>query len=173
MVLRRCRLIVVGDATSDAEYTFESLGQSLRKIRIDFGIPVELERFVITKPSHDEKGVTNGVYAAVGKIRYHCADGGSPEATDGTLILIKPTLVGNETRDILNYASQSGSFPQEFIGDQWFSESQFESYRAPGSHFVDALCREPGGQIQDSNTFTNLKDFRDRVATNLGQPPVL
>lgn len=173
MVLRRCRLIVVGDATSDADYTFESLGQSLRKIRIDFGIPVEFERFVITRPSHDEKGETNGVYAAVGKIRYHCMDGGSPEETDGTLLLIKPTLVGNETRDILNYASQSVSFPQEFIGDQWFSESQFESYRALGSHIVDALCREPGGQISDRNTFQNLNEFRDRVATNLGQPPVL
>jgi hypothetical protein len=173
MVLRRCRLIVVGDATSDAEYTFESLGQSLRKIRIDFGIPVEFKRFVITRPSLDEKGGANGVYAAVGTIRYHCIDGGRPEETDGMLILIKPTLVGNETRDILNYASQSGSFPQEFIGDQWFSESQFESYRALGSHIVDALCREPGGQIDDRNTFTDLDEFRDRVATNLGQPPVL
>lgn len=169
MVLRRCRFIVVGDATSDAEYSFESLGQSLRKIRIDFGIPVEFERFVIAGPSRDE----NGVYAAVGKIRYHCMDGGSPEETDGTLVLIKPTLIGNETRDILNYASQSGSFPQEFIGDQWFSESQFESYRALGSHIVDALCREPGGQINDRNTFRDLNEFRDRVATNLGQPPVL
>lgn len=169
MVLRRCRLIVVGDATSDAEYAFESLGQSLRKIRIDFGIPVEFERFVITKPSSDEKGV----YAAVGKIRYHCMDGGRPEEVDGTLILIKPTLVGNETRDILNYASQNNSFPQEFIGDQWFSESQFESYRALGSHIVDALCREPNGQIQDRNTFTDISEFRDRVATNLAPPPVL
>jgi hypothetical protein len=162
MVLRRCRLIVVGDATSDADYAFESLGQSLRKIRIDFGIPVEFKKFLITKPSHDGKGV----YAAFGKIRYGCIDGKDTE--DGTLILIKPTLLGDETRDILNYASQTGgSFPQEFIGDQWFSESQFESYRALGSHIVDALCREPKGEITDRNTFADLNQFKERVKANL------
>jgi hypothetical protein len=168
MVLRRCRLVVVGDATSDAEYSFESLGQSLRKIRIDFGIPIEFKKFLITKPSRDEKGV----YAAIGSIKYHCIDGGSPEATDGTLILIKPTLLGDETRDVLNYASQSGSFPQEFIGDQWFSESQFESYRALGSHIVDTLCREERGKINDRNTFDDLNKFRERVEDNLEPKPV-
>jgi hypothetical protein len=167
MVLRRCRLVVVGDATSDAEYSFESLGQSLRKIRIDFGIPIEFKKFLITKPSRDEKGV----YAAIGSIKYHCIDGGSAEETDGTLILIKPTLLGDETRDVLNYASQSGSFPQEFIGDQWFSESQFESYRALGSHIVDALCREERGKINDRNTFDDLNKFRKCVEDNLEPKP--
>jgi hypothetical protein len=164
MVLRRCRLIVIGDATSDADYTFESLGQSLRKIRIDFGIPIEFHNFRVSKPTLDGKGA----YAAIGTIDYQCIDGGRPEETNGTVILIKPTLVGDETRDILNYASQSGSFPQEFIGDQWFSESQFESYRALGSHIVDALCREPKGEISDWNTFDDLNQFKARVEANLG-----
>ncbi|HEX8922214.1 MAG TPA: hypothetical protein VF766_12110, partial [Pyrinomonadaceae bacterium] len=163
MVLRRCRLIVIGDATSDAEYAFESLGQSLRKIRIDFGIPIEFQNFRVSKPTRDGKGV----YAAIGTINYQCIDGGRPEETNGTVILIKPTLVGDETRDILNYASQSGSFPQEFIGDQWFSESQFESYRALGSHIVDALCREPKGEIKDRNILDDLNQFKERVKANL------
>jgi hypothetical protein len=163
MVLRRCRLIVVGDGTSDAEYTFESLGQSLRKIRIDFGIPIDFKKFMITKPSRDEKGV----YAAVAQINYHCVDGGSPELTDGTLILIKPTLIGSEERDVLNYASQNGAFPQEFIGDQWFSESQFESYRALGSHIIDVLCSEPGKTLDDRKSFNTLAAFKDHVENNL------
>jgi hypothetical protein len=161
MVLRRCRLIVIGDATSDAAYSFESLGQSLRKIRIDFGIPIEFTKFSITKPSRDEKGV----YAAIGTIGYHCIDG-TAKSQDGTVILIKPTLIGNEARDILNYATQSGSFPQEFIGDQWFSESQFESYRALGSHIVDALCRKSGKPINDRETL-NLNQLKERLQENL------
>jgi hypothetical protein len=165
MVLRRCRLIVIGDASSDAEYTFESLGQSLRKIRIDFGIPVEFKNFSIVKPSQGGEGA----YAAVGTINYQCIDGGDPNQTNGTVILIKPTLLGDEARDILNYASENTSFPQEFIGDQWFSESQFESYRALGSHIVDALCRESGGAISDQNTLTSLDEFRRRVEANLNQ----
>jgi hypothetical protein len=163
MVLRRCRLIVIGDATSDAQYAFESLGQSLRKIRIDLGIPVDFKDFTITKPSRDKKGF----YAALGTIKYHCIDGGNSETMDGTVILIKPTLTGTEARDILNYASQS-SFPQEFIGDQWFSESQFESYRALGSHIVDALCKAPKSiEIDDRNTFHSLDEFKTRVEDNL------
>ncbi len=60
MVLRRCRLIVIGDASSDAEYSFDSLGQSLRKIRIDFGIPVEFKKFSIVKPARDGQGALCG-----------------------------------------------------------------------------------------------------------------
>ncbi len=165
MVLRRCRLIVIGDATSDADYAFESLGQSLRKIRIDFGIPVEFKRFSIVKPSRDGQGA----YAAIGTINYQCIDGGNAKEANGTLILIKPTLLGDETRDVLNYASENDSFPQEFIGDQWFSESQFESYRALGSHIVDALCREPDGEISDQNTFADLNEFKKCVEDNLNQ----
>jgi hypothetical protein len=163
MVLRRCRLIVVGDGTSDAEYSFESLGQSLRKIRIDFGIPIDFKKFMIARPSRDEKGV----YAAVARINYHCVDGGSAGLTDGTLILIKPTLTGTEERDVLNYASQNGAFPQEFIGDQWFSESQFESYRALGSHIIDVLCSESSQTLDDRRAFNSLADFKDHVEQNL------
>jgi hypothetical protein len=43
MVLRRCRMIVVSDASTDADYRFDSLGMAIRKIRIDFGIPIEFD----------------------------------------------------------------------------------------------------------------------------------
>jgi hypothetical protein len=41
MVLRRCHYIVVSDAGEDPECSFADLGQAVRKIRIDFGIPIE------------------------------------------------------------------------------------------------------------------------------------
>jgi hypothetical protein len=159
MVLRRCRLVVIGDASSDEDYTFQSLGLSIRQIRIDLGVPIKFDKFHITGRSKDGKGT----YCAIGKILYSCVDGCSEEM-DGTLILIKATLVGDEPRDVLNYASEHTTFPQEFIGDQWFSESQFESYRALGSHIVDALCKEPvlNAKIKDRNILT-LTEFKDRV----------
>ena len=43
MVLRRCHTIVVSDAGCDPGCSFEDLGNAIRKIRIDFGIPIELE----------------------------------------------------------------------------------------------------------------------------------
>ncbi len=39
MVLRRCRFIVVVDAGADPSYTKEDLGNAVRKIRIDLGVP--------------------------------------------------------------------------------------------------------------------------------------
>ena len=41
MVLRRCHYIVVSDAGQDPECSFADLGEAVRKIRIDFGIPIE------------------------------------------------------------------------------------------------------------------------------------
>jgi len=42
-VLRRCRHVLVSDAGRDELFTFEDLGNSIRKIRIDFGINIEFD----------------------------------------------------------------------------------------------------------------------------------
>lgn len=43
MVLRRCHYIVVSDAGQDPLCSFADLGESIRKIRIDLGIPIEFK----------------------------------------------------------------------------------------------------------------------------------
>ena len=85
-------------------------------------------------------------YCAVGRIVYPEAD-----APPGYLLYIKPMLYGNEPVDILSYAAESPTFPHELTADQWFSESQMESYRALGSYVVNriwerisARSRRPG-----------------------------
>lgn len=162
MVLRRCRFIIVSDASSDDKYTFESLGASIRKIRIDFGIPIEFEAFYIKGRTTDN----TGVYCAIGKIRYSCVDN-NPRTDDGTVVLLKPSLTGDEPRDILNYANENTSFPQEIIVDQWFSESQFESYRALGSHIVDEVCKVKGRGLDDRNKFEDFDEFENTLAATL------
>jgi hypothetical protein len=52
------------------------------------------------------------------------------------VLYLKPAYYGSEPRDICDYAEQHPVFPHESTGDQWFSESQFESYRALGEHMV-------------------------------------
>ena len=47
MVLRRCHYIVVSDAGEDPECSFADLGEAVRKIRIDFGIPIEFDQMNI------------------------------------------------------------------------------------------------------------------------------
>jgi hypothetical protein len=141
MVFRRNRFIVVSDAGADPDYTFEDLGNAVRKIRIDFGIPIEFDNPV----NIGRAGTADGAYWATAKIRYSAVDmpndvGCKAEDYDGVLVYIKPAVYGKiEPRDVVNYANLSPTFPQESSADQFFSESQFESYRALGSWIVDQL----------------------------------
>ena len=158
MVLRRCRFIVVCDATTDPEYSFESLAMSIRQIRVDLGVPIDMPELSVGAPSQGFKNK----YCAIGTIRYSCVDRApddkksSDDDYDGTLIFIKPSLIGEEPRDVINYWQARSTFPQEVITDQWFSEAQFESYRALGSGIIDAIC---GG----SRNRLNLANFEQKV----------
>jgi hypothetical protein len=136
MVLRRCSLIVVSDAGNDSKRQFEDLGNAISKIRIDLGIPIKFEKGQ-TGVFSTGFDVPATAYCAVGSIEYQCVDGG---ATPGKLIYIKPGLIGSEPRDVIHYHAQNTAFPHESTADQWFSESQFESYRALGSHIIQELC---------------------------------
>jgi hypothetical protein len=42
-------------------------------------------------------------------------------------------------KDVFNYGLECREFPHESTADQWFSETQFESYRALGRHVVDEI----------------------------------
>ena len=143
MVRRRCRRLVVVDATRDPEYRYEDLEASLRKIRVDFGISVE---FPAGLPSA-ESAKRTGQHFAIGKVRYGDVDG--PTAPDGTIVYLKPVLSGDEPLDVLNYAESTrkrGSvFPHQSTADQFFDESQFESYRLLGLHTVLKSFAGSGG----------------------------
>jgi hypothetical protein len=138
MVLRRCRLIVVSDAGCDPECSLEDLGNAIRKIRVDLGVKIDITPFEIHSRA-DAKEKESGGYCAVGQIDYGTADQGGRM---GILIYIKPALLGDEPRDIYNYARESEEFPHESTSDQWFSESQFESYRALGQRVIEWIYRK-------------------------------
>lgn len=140
VVLRRCRYVLVSDVGQDGSFSFEDLGNSIRKIRIDFGISIVFERIQIL-PNTPEK---QGLCCATARILYSDVDGTSTE-NDGLLIYIKPTIRGRGAQmpyDIYSYSRGSTTFPHESTTDQWFSESQFESYRALGSHIVSQLTAD-------------------------------
>ncbi len=162
MVRRRCRYIVVGDAGGDPTCTFEDLGNAIRKIRIDLGIPIEFTNRIDIYPKPAGKPETDARYCAVGTIRYAAVDGA--QAQPGTLIYIKPAIYGgrDEPYDVYNYSRTSKDFPHESTADQWFSESQFESYRALGWGIVQSLIGQgPHDRLQ------NLPDFEDNVRAYL------
>lgn len=163
MVRRRCHFIILSDAGADSEFNFDDLGNAMRKIRIDLGVPIEFAQgMTIRHRVEADKlfaadGKAPGKYCALARIRYSAIDGKnlSPdqkEEMDGWLIYIKPTVYGLEPQDVLNYAKSNETFPHETTGDQMYSESQFESYRALGAHVIKQIF----GRKQ-------MNDFEDLV----------
>ncbi|MEZ0542867.1 hypothetical protein [Fibrella arboris] len=144
MVLRRNRFIVVSDASCDEHCTLEDLGNAIRKIRIDLGIPIEFDPpFNVHSRSH-KLPVGDGQYWALGRIRYSAVDSvPDREAAnvDGVLLYIKPGIYGAEPRDVFNYAATQAAFPHESTADQFFSESQFESYRILGRYVAETIVQ--------------------------------
>src|ERR1035437_5582715 len=143
MVFRRCRSIVVCDAGADPEYAYEDLGNAVRKIRVDLGIPIEFPEPMPMSPARKPTGEHDGRHCAIGKIRYSAIDGTLPE-NDGVLVYIKASLDGDEPADVLHYASKDPRFPHQPTPDQFFDEAQFESYRRLGLHIVEKIVEMPG-----------------------------
>jgi len=159
VVLRRCRHVLVSDAGQDDSFAFEDLGNAIRKVRIDFGINIVFKKKIKILPNESHK---HGLYCAVATIRYSEIDGTSPEQ-DGKLIYIKPTLHGRGEElpyDVYSYACRNREFPHQSTVDQWFSESQFESYRALGFHSLEQI----GAGLSDAS----FADIYDSVVSYIG-----
>jgi hypothetical protein len=147
MVRRRCRYIMVSDAGADPDCSFEDLGNAVRKIKIDLDIDIAFEQLRISSRNNP----IDPQYAyALGTIeypeaRYKGSDPEDPEARRqriGHLLYIKPSYFGDLPVDVRSYAATSAAFPHESTGDQFYSESQFESYRRLGYFFTETLGRK-------------------------------
>ena len=138
LVRRRCSFILLCDAEQDPEFKFEGLGSAIRKCRIDFGACVEIDTSLI-RPG--KGGKPSGNHCAVGSIVY--LDG-----SEGTLVYVKPSLTSDEPEDVTQYHQAHADFPHETTADQWFTESQFESYRALGFHAMEQTLKPAGAWIE-------------------------
>ena len=132
LVRRRCRYIVVCDSEEDHAFNFGGLGNAIRKCRADFGVEIRVDVDRIRRDPETRKSVAHCV---VGSIEYPRTNDHSQ--TEGVLVYIKSSLTGDEPSDVLEYAAREAEFPHQTTGDQWFDESQFESYRRLGLHVAD------------------------------------
>jgi hypothetical protein len=158
LLRRRCRTVIVCDAEADRDLCFEGFGMAIRKARIDFGIEIRITEAIAPPSSstaaHAASSLSdlgrntpmgaegllefkhfpgNLFHALVGEIYYpedHSGD------APGRLLYIKSMLNGDEPADVINYHRVHPSFPFDSTMDQFFTESQFESYRRLGEHIL-------------------------------------
>jgi hypothetical protein len=151
MVRRRCRYIIVSDAGADPECAFSDLGGAVRKVKIDFDVDIAFDALDISSRGREVKA--QRAYA-LGTIKYPEARpaGSQPDDSDGgrtgRLLYIKPSYFGRLPVDVRSYAEVSKTFPHESTADQFFSESQFESYRRLGYFFTSALGGDAPASVE-------------------------
>jgi hypothetical protein len=131
------------DGEADPDLHFSSLVRLERYARIDLGIRIELPLEEIRAAARtvsktiERRGdpgslcSKGGPHCAIGKIYY---PGG-----EGRLVYVKASLTGDESNYVIDYKRRYSSFPHQTTGDQFFTEEQFEVYRALGFHEVYGL----------------------------------
>ncbi len=154
LLRRRCKLIIAVDAEADPDLNFGSLVNLERYARIDYGLRIDLPWAAIrdaTSHASSEIAKTGGMPPAAAPHGPHCALGiiyyprktphESEEDSTGVLLYIKSSLTGDENDYIVDYKRRNPSFPHETTADQFFTEEQFEVYRALGFHAVNSAFK--------------------------------
>lgn len=174
LLKRGCQLIVVVDAEADPSMSFGSLIKLERYARIDLGVRIELPwqqianltEIVSDALARGYQVYSQGPHCAVGRIFYE-------NGAEGIIVYFKSSLSGDEKDYIIDYKKRYPAFPHETTGDQFFSEEQFEVYRALGFHMVD-------GFFSGSDLFSYLSagpgafaDRDDAVASVASVLPVM
>jgi len=140
MLRRRCSTIVIIDADTDPDCAMFDLGDAIRKASIDLGVTVTMRKTmrIYSRAMIETDKDLDPLGFAIGTIRYR-------DGFRGRLLYVKSCLLRDIPAEVRAYAAQNREFPHEPIIDQWFSESQFESYRGLGSCQVRSLTNSMTG----------------------------
>ena len=136
-MMRRCKIIIVGDGEADPNGVLDGLSRLMRLAEIDKSIKVEfinggLDTFKKSDTKQGEKSTAvEPHHFAVAKISYPETD--EAKAETGWLLYLKSSLKGDEDPVIENYRKMNPSFPHQTTADQLFDEGQFEAYRRLGN----------------------------------------
>jgi hypothetical protein len=129
MLRRQCRFILAVDAGADPDYVYADLGATLRRASIDLDARVEFEDAIIPGNKRPSSPIRRA------SIRYK-------DGTTGRLVYLKPYIPHETPADIKAYAAAHPSFPHESTANQFFTESQFESYRHLGEYLMRRALAE-------------------------------
>lgn len=185
LLRRRAAVIIVVDGEADGEMDFPSLVQLQRLARIDLGIRIRLPWGEIKRHTREtsaeiaaeqERTKSLGPHAAIGIIEYPGESQAQSES--GVLIYLKASLTGDENDYVTDYKKRNPDFPHETTLNQFFSEEQFEVYRALGFHISNRLftgkdcCSvEPAQNDKEAQSFERARRLLNLVFKNCEPSP--
>jgi hypothetical protein len=141
LLRERAQLVVLCDGAADPDYEFQDLENLVRKARIDLRAEIRFvdfpalqdERFANFGSIEQLRDASSNACIALARIDY------DDREQPGWLVYVKPNMFAGLPVDLVNYRCENPAFPQEPTTDQFFSESQWESYFKLG--------REIGAQL--------------------------
>jgi len=151
LLARRCRVIIVSDATCDVDHSFSDFAKVYRRSRVYDGIQffdlatgglATLDGLTLDE-ARDTKARNTKAHTISMGIRY-------PDGSIGVLLYVKPSLTGDEGLDMERYREENPEYPHQPTSDQLFDESQYESYRQLGFHIGEsAVASQFGTHLWD------------------------
>jgi hypothetical protein len=86
-----------------------------------------------------------------------------PDGNRGQVLYIKTSITG-----VLAYRAAHPEFPHQTTADQWFDESQFESYRALGRFVIESLFDGVGtpDEVSAQSTKALFENLSEIMRTN-------
>jgi hypothetical protein len=157
LIRRRLPFIVLCDAGRDSSYQFDDFANLVRHVRTDFNaeiavfnheqlamvLPEKLQPYFGTIEDFRLERRTRRPHALLAGVFY---DDDLRENPPGSVMLIlKPSLAGDEPADVVQYQREHNAFPQEPTSDQYFDEAQWESYRRLGEHIASRVFADISG----------------------------
>jgi hypothetical protein len=156
LLREECCLVVVADCGADPRYAFADLENLVRKARIDLQADIVFLKPRLPQPApatdkpisdtgdtadngdtapqppaeaapsvfgslNDLVSTDSQACLALASIRYR-------SGKTGHLVVVKPNMCAGAPVDLVNYKADHPLFPQEPTTDQFFSETQWESY---------------------------------------------
>jgi hypothetical protein len=154
LLKRRCKFIIAIDGEADPDMGFNGLVTLMRFARIDMGVSIDIDLEKIRK---NTAGLSQKRWT-LGTIRY-----GDNEI--GHLLYVKLSVAGNEPEYIRAYRQQNPAYPHESTADQFFSEAQFEAYRALGQDICEGMLSD----VKELGGFAQLESLARRATENGGE----
>ena len=133
LLKRELSLIVLADCGADPSYVFADMENLTRKARIDMDIAIDFIDPASLPASAGAAlcarfGTPDSITPDPGSQHLLLARIGYPSGASGCLLVVKPRLVGELPLDVAGYADGHRDFPQQSTAEQFFDESQWESY---------------------------------------------
>jgi len=141
LLRQEAELIVIADCGADPDYRFCDLENLVRRARIDLHADIDF-----MKPCAGAGPGIDGVFGSLGDLAsarsqacLALAEVTYASGRTGRMVVVKPNVSADLPVDLVNFKAANPLFPQQPTTDQFFDESQWESYFRLGAEIGHRL----------------------------------